>query len=56
MLHNNNNKIIRRSAFTLARWFGLTKSEARDVLPSSVNFDYRALYLMFNGLGICGLR
>jgi len=36
-------------AFSLARWFGLTESEALDVLPNSVNFDYRRLYSLFNG-------
>jgi len=37
-------------AFSLARWFGLSESEARDVLPNSRNFDYRELYSMFHGL------
>ena len=36
-------------AFSLARWFGLSESQAMDVLPNSRNFDFRALYGLFNG-------
>ena len=35
-------------AFSLARWFGLSEFEARSVLPNSNNFNYRALYSLFN--------
>jgi len=34
-------------AFSLARWFGLSESEALEVLPNSTNHDFRALNAMF---------
>ena len=37
-------------AFSLARWFGLTESQAMDVLPNARNFDFRALNGLFNGI------
>jgi len=35
-------------AFSLARWFGLSESEAMEVFPNSLNHDFRELYDMFN--------
>ena len=34
-------------AFTLARWFGLSESEAMEVLPNSSNHDFRAINDLF---------
>ena len=34
-------------AFSLARWFGLTYSEAHAILPNSHNHNPRALYGLF---------
>jgi len=39
---------VEQFAFSLARWFGLSESEARVALPNSGNFDFRELYSLFN--------